>query len=97
MTGGWATLTAKYTPGLSLVSMNRNNLGCAPSRAFRESLPCFAEAPSEAEGDSRRGDPAPTADIIRLRLTLPEAVQPLGIAEFSNNGVSPPRNSRFHP
>jgi len=38
VTGGWATLTAKYTPSLSL-NMNRDNWGCAPSRAFRESLP----------------------------------------------------------
>jgi hypothetical protein len=33
--GGWATLTGKYNAGLSL-NMDRNNWGCATSRAFRE-------------------------------------------------------------
>jgi hypothetical protein len=35
--------------------------GCASSRGFRESLPCFAEAPSEAEGIAE-GGPCRTAD-----------------------------------
>jgi hypothetical protein len=33
--GGWATLTGKYDPGLSL-KVYQNNWGCATSRAFRE-------------------------------------------------------------
>ncbi len=33
--GGWATLTEKYNAGLSF-NIDRNNWGCATSRAFRE-------------------------------------------------------------
>src|ERR1700704_5469347 len=44
--------------------------GCAPSRAFRESLPGFAEAPSEAEGDSRRGA-LPNCRHLTLRCPEP--------------------------
>jgi|GEM_PF-3342936 len=52
-------------------TVDRNNWGRTLSRAFRESLPCFAEAPSEAEGDSRRVARR-TADTVRPRLTPPE-------------------------
>src|ERR1019366_3133719 len=33
--GGWATLTGEYNAGLSF-NIDRNNWGCATSRAFRE-------------------------------------------------------------
>src|SRR5271157_4515132 len=54
MLGRWATVTGEYNAGLSL-NIDRYNWGCATSRAFRESLPCFAEAPSEAEGGKPKG------------------------------------------
>jgi hypothetical protein len=46
--GGWTILTAKYNAFVFLTS-SESIWGCAISRAFRENLPCFAEAPSEAE------------------------------------------------
>ena len=60
VSGGWASLTREYNAGLFFDS-TENCRGCAPSRAFRESLPCFAEAPSEVEGIAE-GGPFPTAD-----------------------------------
>src|ERR1700687_2671345 len=59
--------------------------GCAPSRAFRESLPCFAEAPSEAEGDSRRGA---LPNCRHLTLRCPEAAPRPFSSHFSCTAIT---------
>ena len=44
--GGWATLTAKYNAGLSF-NIDRNNWGCAISRAF-EKWPSERQTPFDS-------------------------------------------------
>src|SRR5216683_4740500 len=63
--GVWRVATfssGRYNSGV--VCRHEDGMGVRPSRAFRESLPCFAEAPSEAEGIAE-GGPAelPTPNI----------------------------------
>jgi hypothetical protein len=50
------------------------------SRAFRESLPFFAEAPSEAEGDAERWPaepPTPLASVLRRHIPPIHHIQPV--------------------
>jgi transposase len=61
--GGWATLTTKYSAGLSS-SINRNNWGCAPSRAFREGACRTADAVRPRRVGVQSGSPR---ELPRLR------------------------------